>query len=82
MDKTGFRIGVGKGQLIMIKRKKAYYFGLPDNKELNTAMKCITANGQSLPEFLILTGQLYTLQWYNLSSLAASRTFENKHLRI
>ncbi|KAM4061702.1 Tc5 transposase DNA-binding domain-containing protein [Hirsutella rhossiliensis] len=29
MDETGFRIGVGKDQLVVTKRKKAHYFGTP-----------------------------------------------------
>ncbi|KJZ70664.1 hypothetical protein HIM_09937 [Hirsutella minnesotensis 3608] len=29
MDETGFRIGVGKDQLVVTKRKKAHYFGAP-----------------------------------------------------
>ncbi|KJZ68610.1 hypothetical protein HIM_11998 [Hirsutella minnesotensis 3608] len=33
MDETGFRIGVGKDQLIVTKRKRAHYFGIPENRE-------------------------------------------------
>ena len=33
MDETGFRIGVGKDQFIVTKRKRAHYFALPENRE-------------------------------------------------
>ncbi|KJZ69887.1 hypothetical protein HIM_10720 [Hirsutella minnesotensis 3608] len=32
MDETGFRIGVGKDQLIVTKGKRAHYFGIPENR--------------------------------------------------
>ena len=69
MDETGFRIGVGKDQLIVTKRKRAHYFGLPENRESATAIECIAANGQYLPAFLILTGQLHMSQWYQQPEL-------------
>ncbi|XP_044717871.1 tc5 transposase DNA-binding domain-containing protein [Hirsutella rhossiliensis] len=43
MDETGFRIGVGKDQLVVTKRKKAHYFGTPGNRESATAIECISA---------------------------------------
>ncbi|KJZ74247.1 hypothetical protein HIM_06253 [Hirsutella minnesotensis 3608] len=33
MDETGFRIGVGKDQLIVTKGKRAHYFGIPENRD-------------------------------------------------
>ena len=45
MDETGFRIGVGKDQLIVTKRKRAHYFGIPENRESATAIECISVNG-------------------------------------
>ena len=64
MDETGFRIGFGKDQLIVTKRKRAHYFGLPQNRESATAIECIAATGQYIPAFLILSGQLHMSQWY------------------
>jgi site-specific DNA-cytosine methylase len=40
MDETGFRIGMGKDQLIVTKRKRVHYFGLPENRESATAIEC------------------------------------------
>ena len=34
MDETDFQIGMGKDQLIITKRKRTHYFGLPENREL------------------------------------------------
>jgi len=42
MDETGFQIGVGKDQLIIIKRKRARYLGIPTNRELAIAIKAIS----------------------------------------
>lgn len=69
MDETGFRIGIGKDQLIVTKRKKAHYFGIPENRESATAIECVSAGGNYLPAFLILSGQLHMAQWYQLEEL-------------
>ena len=58
MDETGFRIGVGKDQLIVTKRKRAHYFGILENRESATAIEAISAGGQYIPAFLILAGQV------------------------
>ena len=55
MDETGFRIGVGKDQLIITKRKRAYYFGIPENRESAMAIEAISAGGEVILCFLILT---------------------------
>lgn len=57
MDETGFRIGVGKDQLIITKRKRAHYFSMPENRESATAVEAISASGEVCPTFLILSGQ-------------------------
>lgn len=64
MDETGFRIGVGKDQLIVTKRKRAHYFGIPENRESATAIEAISAGGQYIPAFLIVAGQVHMAQWY------------------
>jgi phosphoglycolate phosphatase-like HAD superfamily hydrolase len=43
MDETGFRIGMGKDQLIVTKRKRAHYFGIAENRESATAIEAISA---------------------------------------
>jgi hypothetical protein len=69
MDETGFRIGVGKDQLIVTKRKRAHYFGIPENRESATAIEAISAGGQYIPAFLILSGQLHMAHWYQQPEL-------------
>ncbi|KJZ70568.1 hypothetical protein HIM_10036 [Hirsutella minnesotensis 3608] len=39
MDETGFRIGVGKDQLIVTKGKRAHYFGIPENRGQQGAVR-------------------------------------------
>jgi hypothetical protein len=64
MDETGFRIGVGKDQLIVTKRKRAHYFGIPENRESATSIEAISASGEVLPAFLILAGLMHMGHWY------------------
>jgi hypothetical protein len=56
MDETDFRIGVGKDQLIVTKRKKTHYLSLPESRESATAIEAISAGGEVIPAFLILSG--------------------------
>jgi len=63
MDETGFRIGVGKNQLIITKRKRAHYFSLPENSESATAVEAISTAGEACPAFLILSGQMVMSQF-------------------
>ena len=69
MDETGFRIGIGKNQLIITKQKQTHYFDLPENRELATAIECISAAGKFVPLFLILSGTLHMAQWYQVKEL-------------
>ncbi|KJZ69725.1 hypothetical protein HIM_10894 [Hirsutella minnesotensis 3608] len=69
MDETGFRIGVGKDQLIVTKRDRAHYFGIPENRESATAIEAISASGAFIPAFLILSGQMHMTSWYQLPEL-------------
>ena len=59
MDETGFQIGVGKDQLVVTKRKRARYLGVPTNRESATAIEAISTSGQYALAFLILTGHVY-----------------------
>ena len=69
MDETGFRIGVGRDQLIVTKRMRAHYFGVPENRESATAIEAISANGDVIPAFLILSGQMHMASWYDIPEL-------------
>ncbi|KND85843.1 hypothetical protein TOPH_09284, partial [Tolypocladium ophioglossoides CBS 100239] len=66
MDETGFRIGIGKDQLVVTKRKKSYYFATPGNRESATAIEYISAGGRVLPAFLVLSGVKHQSRWYNV----------------
>ncbi|KAM4066705.1 DDE superfamily endonuclease [Hirsutella rhossiliensis] len=69
MDETGFRIGVGKDQLVVTKRKRAHYFAIPENRESATAIEAISAGGAFIPAFLILSGQMHMTSWYQIPGL-------------
>ncbi|OWT42926.1 transposase [Pochonia chlamydosporia 170] len=69
MDETGFRIGIGRDQLVVTKRKRAYYFSMPENRESATAIEAISAGGQYIPAFPILAGTLHMAQWYQQKEL-------------
>jgi hypothetical protein len=69
MDETGFRIGIGKDHLVVTKRRRAHYFGLPENRESATAIEAISSGGLYTPAFLILTGELHMARWYRLREL-------------
>ena len=64
MDETGFRVGVGKDQFSVTKRKSTNLFSMPDDRESATAFEAISATGQFLPAFLILSGQVHMVNWY------------------
>lgn len=69
MDETGFRIGIGKDQLVVTKRTRAQYFALPENRESATAIEAISAAGLVIPAFIILAGSVHMTQWYTLEEL-------------
>ncbi|KAJ6436064.1 hypothetical protein O9K51_11412 [Purpureocillium lavendulum] len=69
MDETGFRIGVGKDQLIITKRKRSHYFSIPENRESATLIEAISAGGRYTPAFIILAGQNHMAHWYHQQEL-------------
>ncbi|KJZ70705.1 hypothetical protein HIM_09889 [Hirsutella minnesotensis 3608] len=69
MDEMGFRIGVGKDQLIVTKRKRAHDFGIPENRESAADIEAISASGACVPPFLILSGQMHMSSWYHVAEL-------------
>ena len=58
MDETGFRIRVSKNQFIVTKRKRAHYFGIPENRESTIAIEAISTGGSYIPAFLIVSEQV------------------------
>ena len=69
MDETGFRIGVGKDQLVVTKRKRQQYLGSVENRESATVIECISASGDYAPAFLILTGRQHMSRWFQVGLL-------------
>ena len=69
MDETGFRIGMGRDQLVVTRQKRSQYFGLEENRESATAIEAISASGRYLPLFLILTGKVHMDDWYKIKEL-------------
>ena len=51
IDESGFRISIRKDQLIITKRRRAYYFGILINRELATIVKAIRASREVIPPF-------------------------------
>ncbi|OAQ58232.1 DDE superfamily endonuclease [Pochonia chlamydosporia 170] len=69
MDETGFRIGIGKDQFVVTKRKRAHLFSMPENREAATGIEAISAGGEFIPAFMILSGQQHMDLWYRLKEL-------------
>ena len=69
MDETGFQIGVRKNQLVITKRRRARYLGIPTNRESATAIEAISTSGQYTPAFLILSGLVHLARWYKVPEL-------------
>ena len=69
MDETGFRIGVGKNQMVVTRRRRVTYLGLPTNRESATAIEAISATGAYTPAFLVLTGKVHMSNWYRVKEL-------------
>ncbi|KAM4064190.1 DDE superfamily endonuclease [Hirsutella rhossiliensis] len=69
MDETGFRIGIGRDQVVVTKSRRSQYFGIEENRESATAVEAISADGRYIPAFLILSGKVHLEQWYDIKEL-------------
>ncbi|KJK73315.1 hypothetical protein H634G_11550, partial [Metarhizium anisopliae BRIP 53293] len=69
MDETGFRIGMGKSRMVVTRRPRASYLGMPTNRESATAIEAISAGGSYTPAFLILTGAVHQSAFYRIPEL-------------
>ena len=69
MDETGFRIGIGRDQLVITKQQRQLYLGVPSNRESTTAIEAISDGGQFIPAFLILAGVQHMARWYENPNL-------------
>ncbi len=70
MDKTGFRIEIGREQWIITRDpNRQAYLGSSSNRELVTAVKCMSADGAVLPPMVILPGKLDQEDWYTRTAV-------------
>lgn len=59
MDENGFRIGCISGRIVITHiHKKAVYLADPDNRESNTVIECICADGSTIEPILNLKGEV------------------------
>ena len=66
MDETGFRISVLNRKIIITYlNTKAVYLADPDNRELLTMIKTISARGKAIILFLILKGEILVEAHFN-----------------
>jgi hypothetical protein len=73
-DETGFRIGVGRDQLVITKQQRQLYLGHPTNRELVTAVEAVSAGGAHISLFLIFSGITHQSSWYSNSELNPNTT--------
>jgi hypothetical protein len=73
-DETGFRIGVGRDQLVITKQQRQLYLEHPTNRESVTAIEAVSAGGAHIPLFLIFSGITHQSSWYSNSELDPNTT--------
>ncbi|CCE34479.1 uncharacterized protein CPUR_08411 [Claviceps purpurea 20.1] len=66
---TGFRIEVGKDQLIVSKRKRKPLLNMSQNRESAVSIEAISAVGKCVPAFLIFSGDQVKRNWYSRPEL-------------
>ncbi|KAF6803349.1 fot5 transposase, partial [Colletotrichum musicola] len=69
MDETGFQIGVGKDTFVITRRRREHYFAIPTNRESATAVEAVSAGGEVIPAFLILSGLTHMSRWYDVEGM-------------
>jgi len=73
-DETGFRIGVGRDQLVITKQQRQLHLGHPTNRESATAIEAVSAGGAHIPLFLIFSGITHQSSWYSNPELDSDTT--------
>ena len=71
MDESGFRIGVGRGQWVvipvieeMIKHQFTHLIGFLGDTEHITVIEAISAGGVTIEPFIIIKGIIIQLRWF------------------
>jgi hypothetical protein len=64
MDETGFAIGVVERSYVVVnKESKKRYRAQPGRQEWASVVECVSADGGSIPPFIILKGEKVTSSW-------------------
>jgi hypothetical protein len=65
-DETGFRVGIGGKQLVIVTRysNAKIFHGDADDREHLTSGEFISAGGRSIPPFVIMKGKLHMEKFY------------------
>jgi hypothetical protein len=59
-DETGFRIGCLNGRTVITHQNtKEVYLSNPDNRELVSAVECISASGKAIQPMIIIAGAVF-----------------------
>ncbi len=75
MDETGFMIGMAKDQVvILLDPKRPTYLASSTNKDYVTVVECVSGDGNVLPPFVALPGQVHMEDWYTGTNLDGSWT--------
>ena len=64
MDETGFRIGCGRAQMVIIMNpKKPLRMMDSDNRDYITTVECISSGGEVIPSLIIISGVQILHKW-------------------
>ena len=67
-DEIGFRIGCLRGRTVIVPADvKAICLADPDNRDSITSLECISADGLTIPSFLIMKGEVLLEKHFNNS---------------
>ena len=76
MDETGFSIGAIKGaQVVVDVNLHTKYQAHPGRQEWATVLECVSADGQSIPSFIILKGKNISSAWIPKKALEKDMHF-------
>jgi len=76
MDETGFSIGAIKGaQVVVDTTLLTKYQAHPGRQEWVTVLECVSADGQSIPPFIILKGKNISTAWIPKKALGKEMHF-------
>jgi SH3-like domain-containing protein len=70
MDETGFSIGsIRAAQVVVNKTLKTKYHANPGRQEWTSVLECVSADGKTIPPFIILKGEKISISWIPKSAL-------------